>query len=171
MLETKRLLLRRHQTADFADGAAMWADPQVTRYIRENPFTPEETWTRLLRFIGHWALLGFGYWAAEHKQTGSFLGEVGFADYKRDLKPSLDGIRENRMGLCLATLTGRASRQKQWGAAIAWGDSQFEGRRTACIIAPGNAASVRIAVKWGYREFQDATYHGHPTLVYVRDRA
>jgi RimJ/RimL family protein N-acetyltransferase len=31
-------------------------------------------------------LLGFGYWVIEDKATGRFVGEVGFADYKRDME-------------------------------------------------------------------------------------
>lgn len=169
ILETKRLLLRRHTAEDFPDSAAMWGDPQVTRFIRETPFTPEETWTRLLRFIGHWALLGFGYWALEEKASGRFLGEVGFADYKRDLKPSLDGIPE--IGWVLTSHAhGKGFATEAVTAAIAWGDAKFAERRTACIIAPDNAASIRVAVKCGYREFQQTTYHGHAAVMYVRDR-
>ena len=92
VLETQRLKLRGHHLDDFVNVAAMWADPNVTKQIRDQPFTHEETWTRFLRYVGHWALLSFGYWVVEDKQTGEFLGEVGFADYKRDLRPSLEGV-------------------------------------------------------------------------------
>ena len=71
----------------------MWADPEVTRYIGGTPLTEEESWARLLRYVGHWSLLGFGYWVVEEKTTGNFIGEVGFADYKRDL-PSLKDLPE-----------------------------------------------------------------------------
>ena len=147
----------------------MWADPTVTRYIRETPFTPEETWTRLLRFIGHWALLGFGYWAVEHRKSSEFIGEVGFADYRRDLKPSLEGTPE--IGWVFASQAhGKGFATEAVRAAIAWGDITFGRKRTACIIAPGNAASIRVATKCGYREFEHTSYHGHPTVMYVRDR-
>src|SRR5215467_762183 len=92
ILETERLRLRGHHLDDFPHSAALWADPKVTRHIGGKPFTEEETWTRFLRCIGHWSLLGFGYWVVAEKATGTFVGEVGFADYKRDLKPSLKGI-------------------------------------------------------------------------------
>lgn len=78
----------------FPASAALWADPVVTQYIGGRPFTREESWSRLLRYAGHWLLLGFGYWVIEEKQTGRFLGEIGFADYKRDLEPSIEGIPE-----------------------------------------------------------------------------
>jgi RimJ/RimL family protein N-acetyltransferase len=38
--------------------------------------------------------MGFGYWVAEEKETGKFVGEIGFADYKRNLEPSLKGVPE-----------------------------------------------------------------------------
>jgi len=33
VVETERLRLRGYRPEDFADCAAMWADPEVTRYI------------------------------------------------------------------------------------------------------------------------------------------
>jgi RimJ/RimL family protein N-acetyltransferase len=168
ILETARLRLRAHRIEDFPECARMWSDMNVTRHIRSTPFSAEESWSRVLRYIGHWALLGFGYWAIEQKETGTFLGEVGFADYKRDIKPSLEGMPE--VGWVLASNAhGKGFASEAVTAAIAWGDSHFGTKPTACIIAPENGASVRIAVKCGYREFQLTNYHGAPTLIYVRD--
>ncbi len=39
-----------------------------------------------------WAMLGFGFWAVEEKATGRFIGEAGFHDLKRDMKPSIEGV-------------------------------------------------------------------------------
>src|SRR4051794_8967766 len=72
ILETARLRLRGHGLDDFPQSATMWADPKVVRYIRPTPFTEEETWARLLRYVGHWALLGDGFWVVEDKNTGEF---------------------------------------------------------------------------------------------------
>ena len=54
-------------------------------------------------------------------------------------------------------------------AAVEWGAAHFSSARTACIIAPENIASIRVAVKCGYREFKLTTYKGHPTLMFVRE--
>src|SRR5882724_4453520 len=94
ILETARLKLRGHRLGDFTDCAAMWADPGVTRYIGGKPLNEEESWTKFLRYVGHWSLLDFGYWVVEEKATGMYVGEIGFADYKRDLEPSLKGTPE-----------------------------------------------------------------------------
>lgn len=168
ILETERLKLRRHRMEDFEPSAAMWADPGVTRYIGGQPLTEEESWARFLRYAGHWALMGFGYWVAEEKVTENFVGEVGFADYKRDLTPSLKGVPE--IGWVLASSAhGRGYATEAVRAAVEWGDRNLKAGRTACIIAPANLASVRVAEKCGYRKSQVASYKGHSTMMFVRE--
>ena len=112
--------------------------------------------------------MGFGYWVAEEKETGNFVGEIGFADYKRDLEPSLKGVPE--IGWVLASHAhGKGYATEAVRAVVAWGDVNFSSARTACIIAPDNAASIRVAVKCGYREFKATSYKGQPTLMFVRE--
>jgi RimJ/RimL family protein N-acetyltransferase len=166
VLETERLRLRGHRMDDFPASAGMWADPIVTRHFGKS-YTEEEVWTRFLRYIGHWSLLGFGYWVVEEKATGSFAGEVGFADYKRNIEPPL-GAPE--IGWVLASqFHGKGYATEAVRAAVAWGDGYFKSR-TTCIIHPANLASIRVAEKCGYREFHRALYHGHPTMMLVRER-
>lgn len=166
VLETERLTLRGHGVDDFAACAAMWADAAVTRHIGGRPFAEDESWTRLLRYVGHWDLLGFGYWVVVEKATGQFIGEAGFADYKRGLEP-LEGKPEIGW-VFVAESHGRGFATEAVRAVVVWGDEHFGSRETACIIQPDNAASVRVAEKCGYRKFQDTTYKGHPTMVFVR---
>ncbi|MBF9234159.1 GNAT family N-acetyltransferase [Microvirga alba] len=169
VLETERLTLRGHRLDDFSACAAMWGDPEVTRFISGKPSSNEEVWARLLRYVGHWALLGFGYWAIEEKATGAFAGELGFADYKRDIEPSLAGLPE--LGWVLSPrVHGKGYATEAARAAIAWGDAHFGNRRTACIIAPENLASIRVAEKCGFRELQATTYKGQPTIMFTRER-
>jgi RimJ/RimL family protein N-acetyltransferase len=113
-------------------------------------------------------LLGFGYWAAEEKVTGNFVGEIGFAEYKRDLLPSLDGMPE--IGWILASHAhGKGYATEAVRAAVAWGDEHFQSAPTACIIAPENLASIRVAMKCGYKEGQPGTYKGQPVRMFFRD--
>ena len=39
VLETDRLVLRRHRLDDFPHAARMWGDPAVTRHVGGRPFT------------------------------------------------------------------------------------------------------------------------------------
>ena len=67
VIETERLVLRPHAATDFDGVYALWADPLVMRHILGRPSTREESWSRLLRYAGHWSLLGFGFWAMPEK--------------------------------------------------------------------------------------------------------
>jgi RimJ/RimL family protein N-acetyltransferase len=167
VLETERLKLRGHRLDDFVSSAAMWADPIVTRYFGGKPLTEEEAWTRFLRYVGHWALLGFGYWVVEEKATSNFVGEIGFADYKRDIESSFKNAPE--IGWVLASqFHGKGYATEAVRAAIAWGDRHFGPSKTTCLIHPENLPSIRVAEKCGYREFQLTTYKGQPASVFMR---
>ena len=168
VIETDRLRLRGHRTDDFDASAALWGDPAVTRFIGGKPSTREEVWARLLRYAGHWALLGFGYWVVEDKADGCFAGEIGFADFKRDIEPSLDGLPE--MGWVLSPrVHGRGYATEAVAAALAWGDARFGGAPTACIIDPENLASVRVAHKNAFQEWARTTYKGSETTIFRRE--
>ncbi len=152
---------------DFIHSAAMWADPEVTRCIGGKPLSEEESWARLLRYVGHWSLLDFGYWVVEEKTTGNFIGEVGFADYKREL-PLLKDLPE--IGWVFSSLVrGKGYATEAVRVAIAWGDTRFRSARTACIIDPDNLASIRVAEKCGYCPSQLTTYKARPTIMFVRE--
>ncbi|MEA2718891.1 MAG: hypothetical protein QOJ39_755 [Candidatus Eremiobacteraeota bacterium] len=169
MIETERLILRGHRPADLAESAAIWADPVVTRHIGGVPLTREAVWGKLLRYAGHWAWLGYGYWAIEERTTRALIGEVGFADGRREMEPSLDGMPE--IGWALASNAhGKGLGTEAVRAALAWFDARPEATRTACIIHPENVASLRIADRFGYRIFAHTTYKDQPTTVFVRTR-
>jgi len=167
VIETERLKLRGHRVDDFDDCAAMWADPAVTRYIGGKPSTGEEVWARLLRYVGHWSLLGFGYWAIEDRATGRFIGELGFADFKRSIEPPIGDVPE--LGWALASsMHGKGYATEAVRAAVAWGEAHFVPAHTVCIIDPENRPSIRVAEKCGYREFRRTTYKGKPTIMFMR---
>jgi len=167
VLETARLRLRPHGLADFAGCAAMWADPAVVRYIGGVPSTEPQSWSRLLGYRGHWSLLGFGYWAVEEKETGEYVGELGFADFKRGFDASLAGVPELGWAF-VARRHGRGYATEAVRAASAWGDRRFGAARTVCLIDPENLASIRVAQKCGYRELRRAVYKDAPTIIFER---
>jgi RimJ/RimL family protein N-acetyltransferase len=169
-LETERLILRGHALADYPDCVALWGDPQVARYIGGTPFSPEDVWSRLLRYIGHWTALGFGYWVAREKASRRFVGEVGFADYHRAIEPSFGGAPE--IGWVLAPAAwGRGLATEVVAAVCAWGDRHFEAPRTVCIVDPQNAASLHVAAKCGYAEYCRSEYKGQMRILLERPAA
>jgi RimJ/RimL family protein N-acetyltransferase len=168
VLETRRLRLRPHRPGDFDSSAELWADPVVTRYIGGRPLTREEVWGRLLRYDGHWTMLGFGYWALEEKLTGAFLGELGFADLQREIEPRLDGMAE--IGWVLTPQHhGKGYATEAVRAVVAWGDQHLLTARMVALIHPQNAASLRLAGKFNFHELCRTTYHDEPAIQLVRE--
>jgi RimJ/RimL family protein N-acetyltransferase len=168
VIETERLRLRCHRLEDFADCAAMWAEPGVVRFIGGKPLTREEAWARVLRYVGHWALLGFGLWAVEERESGAYVGDVGFANFQREIQPALPDVPE--MGWVLSMRAhGKGYATEAVQAATAWGDVRFGGSPTVCLIHPENRASVRVAEKCGFRESLRTTYKDQPTVVFTRE--
>jgi RimJ/RimL family protein N-acetyltransferase len=167
-IETERLRLRGHGVEDFPFCVAMWSEPQVVRYTVGEPSPPQRTWLRILGYRGHWALLGFGYWAVQEKASGRYIGELGFADFKRNMKVSLDGMPE--LGWALVPWAqGKGYATEALQAAVAWGDARFELPRTACIIHRDNGRSLRLAAKLGYAIVLQAASDTDPNFILARD--
>lgn len=163
IIETDRLTLRAHRLSDFDALAAMWGDPHVARYTTGQPATREESWARLLRYAGHWQLLGYGFWAVELKEEARFVGDVGFANWHRQITPSIDGLPEGGWAFS-PQVQGRGIASEAVQAAVGWMDQRLESQTTTCIIGVDNAASIRIAHKHGWREFTRTEFKGSPVI-------
>jgi RimJ/RimL family protein N-acetyltransferase len=167
-IETARLVMRLHQAGDFDASAAMWADPEVVRHISGVPSSREQSWSRILRYSGHWTLLNYGYWLVEERDTGEFVGEVGFSDYHRAIQPSLDGMPE--LGWVLARhAQGKGYATEAVQASLRWAKTHFApSTQIASMITAENVASLRVAEKCGFRLWQDSRYQNQPVRLYVR---
>lgn len=166
MITTERLELRRPTLADLDASAAMWADPAVTRFIGNKPQTREQSWARLLRYVGHWQLLDYGFLFAFERGTNRYAGEVGIGNFERDIAPPIGAFEA---GWVLNTwVHGKGIATEAMRGILAWFDGAFPGQRTNCIIDLDNIASQRVAAKLGYRELDRRTYHDEPVVVYER---
>lgn len=169
VLETERLILRGHRVTDLGASAAMRRDPEVYRFISGKASSNEETWSRLLRYRGHWAMLGFGYWVAEARCDGRFVGEVGLADYRREIDPPLGDRPEAGWSLVSAE-HGKGFATEAMRRVLAWADETLDAPEIVAIFHPNHAVSIRMARKLGFVEEGPARYAGEPTLVMVRRR-
>src|SRR3546814_3767569 len=80
VLRTDRLILRPHILGDFEDSFDMWSDPTTTEFIGGHPSTREECWSRFLRYVGMWPILGCGYWRSEeHTSELQSLMRISYA--------------------------------------------------------------------------------------------
>ena len=166
VLETPRLRLRGFRADDLDPQWATMQDPEVYRHLGGAPATREDTWRKILGSPGLWALLGYGYWVAERREDGAYLGQIGFADFKRDMTPSIEGIPE--MGWIMAReAQGQGYATEAVLAALDWADETLGGEFVA-IISHDNAPSIRIAGKGGFSVREEAVYKGEPILLFRR---
>jgi len=166
-VETERLVLRVPTLGDFEDSAAMWSKESVVRYVGGKAHTREESWQRLLRHVGHWQLLGFGFWVAREKTSGKYVGEVGLGDFRRDMTPGFGDAPE--VGWVLVPRAhGKGYATEAAQAAIGWMERRHRPARLVCMVEPENSASLRVASKCGFREFARSTFKNSAVVLLER---
>ncbi len=159
LLFSDRLVMAPHVVADFPDLARMWADPQVVRFLGGKPQSDEESWARLMRYAGSWVLLGYGFWAVRRRDSGAYLGSVGFLDAHRTGIESFDGDPEIGWSLnIVAQRQGFATEAVR--AALNWGEGRF--RRAVAMINTDNFASIAVAARCGFAQFSSGRYKDEP---------
>lgn len=164
-LETERLRLRAFRAADLDAFAAIYADPEVMRFIGEGRVAERESaWRTMSLLLGHWQLRGYGIWAAEEKDTRVLVGRIGL--WNPEGWPGLEVgwlLARSCWGRGLATEGGRR--------ALAYAFDELGADHVISLIRPGNAASIRVAEKLGERREGTTEILGDEALVYGIRRA
>jgi RimJ/RimL family protein N-acetyltransferase len=167
-LETPRLILRRRTLADFPPYHAMWAEPAVTEHFVNFAATREANWQRFGRCEGLWALMGYGPFTVIEKSSGDFVGDIGPADYTRDIDPPLEGAIE--FGWALASRHfGKGYATEALRAAMKRTDETLGRRRFVAIIAPRNTPSFAVAERCGFGHAGQVALGGRMTELYSRE--
>ena len=163
-LRTERLVLRPVSLDHLEGYAAMFADPEVTRFIGDgSTATLEESREWIETSIDRNARLGWDM-RTVRTQEGSFVGRCGIA--VRDL----DNGTEHEIAYALA--------RKHWGrgyateAASAVRDRALsEGRRRLIsLVAHDTEASARGATKLGMLPERDLDLHGWTCTMFSLER-
>lgn len=166
-IETERLRLRTFRVEDAEAHWRMLADPRVMTFLHDDPLGREDAWRRLVTAPGLWVLFGYGYWAVERREDGRFIGQVGFGQFRRDMRPSLEGLPE--MGWMLASdAHGQGYAGEAVAAALDWADEALPGTQIVAIIEEGNAASIRLAERAGFARSDRSVHKGDDVLIFRR---
>ena len=168
ILHTPRLILRRWHEQDLSPFAAMCADAEVMRWIRNGETRSRDECARIIASLeSAWDEQGFGLFALERRDNGEFLGFAGLSipDYLPEVLPAVEiGWRLPRQ----AWGQGYATEAAQ--AALQFANDQADIHRLVSICQIGNTASERIMQKIGLtleRETIDPTC-GRPVRVYAQ---
>ncbi|WP_265569435.1 GNAT family N-acetyltransferase [Sphingomicrobium nitratireducens] len=167
-IETERLVLRPLHLDDYDDYAMMLSDPDAFTYSERGPMTSDEIFTRLLRHVGHWVLLDHGLFAVFEKDSGRFVGEVGFGDFRRQLGDRFDAHPEACWTIA-RPYQGRGYASEAARAALDFVTERTGSRRTVCLVHHKNDASIHIATKLGFHPFDERVYRGYRAMLFSRD--
>ena len=165
-IETDRLRLRGFALKDFEPFVAMWADPEVVRYIGGKPRSEAESWGAFLRYQGTWPIFGYGFWSVLDR-AGAYCGCLGFMHARRGFA-DLDGTPE------CGWVQARAAQGQGYGreaisAVHRWYDQQRFGP-SFVMIESDHAVSLHLARAVGYRPERHDVYEGAEMEFLVRPR-
>lgn len=167
-LETERLILRHYRLSDYPELVACWQDPEMVRYIGNGePQSAEMTWARILRYVGHWQLMGYGYWACIEKCSGALVGSIGPQQAQRNITPALT-LPEAGWSI-RPFAQGKGYARESLTAILAWADGALESD-LCCIIDDVNLKSIRLAEDNGFVYQAPGLYHGKSLKVFTRTR-
>lgn len=157
-IETDRLLLRPFRETDLDIYAAIMADPEVMRFM-DGPQDRTAAWRGMAGCLGHWALRGYGLWAAEERASGELIGRIGL------INP------EGWPGLEVGWLLARSHWRRGYateGARAALGHAfdVLQADHVISLINPHNAASIRVAERLGESLEGRTELLGEETLIY-----
>jgi RimJ/RimL family protein N-acetyltransferase len=163
-LMTERLRLRGIRGSDIEDYAALYADPEVTRYLLgSETWDRGRAWRHMAFAVGHWQLEGTGVWVAEEKASGAFVGVIGF--WEPATWPGFElayHLARRFWGQGYATEGARA--------ALAHAFTAWQREHVMSLINPKNLPSIRVAERIGERLEGRTKFFGRRMLCYGLDQ-
>ena len=144
-LATERLILRRWRPSDRAHFADFNADPEVMRHFLR-PLSREESDAFVDRIEARFDERGYGLWAIERREDGTFLGFTGLAYHTFDapFTPCVEvGWRLGRLAWGHGYAT-EAARE-----ALRFGFHEARLDEIVSFTSLGNIASVRVMERVG----------------------
>jgi [ribosomal protein S5]-alanine N-acetyltransferase len=144
IIETSRTVLRRLTADDLDDVAAIFANPQVMKYLGETcqPLSREETKQILESIDGLWQRKNCGRMAVVYRQEDRLIGVAGLRFFESDAE-LFYLLDEPYWGRGLATEIG--------GAVLRYGFATHGFPRIIAVTRPANEKTLRVLDKIGLK--------------------
>ena len=163
-LTTRRLHLRPFTLADHDAIHAIYADPEVMRYVGAGPHaTLAETASALRTYGDVLARRGYSFLAVTERDGGAIVGDAG-------LHPFGGNGPDAELGYTLARAAWGKGYATEAGEALvghAFGTLGLP--RVVAQVEPANAASRHVLEKLGMHVEGQRLAYGRPHLLYVLD--
>lgn len=162
ILYTERLVLRMMNGGDLDAFARIHGDDETMKYLTGKGMTREEAYRGMATLIGQWQVRGYGMWGVVERETGDFVGRVGF--YHPEGWPGFElawTIARDRWGRGYAPEAARR--------ALQYAFEDLGQKHVISLIHPDNAASIAVAKKIGETHEGETEVMGRRVLVYGID--
>jgi ribosomal-protein-alanine N-acetyltransferase len=161
VLETERLILRHYCLDDVEALAALYADPQFTRFL-DPPTSKEDIRADLCAFIEEYKTVGYGFYATLLKPDGLFIGRCGL------LRQWIEGVKEVEVAYGIApAYWGQGLATEAAGALKEYAFETLGCSRVISLVDKHNLASQRVAEKNGMSVAKTILLDGHECFLYV----
>ena len=164
-LETPRLRLRPFTASDRDAIHAVYADPEVMRYVGHGAHrTTAETDRALRGYADALRTRGYGFVAVVERSSGAVIGDAG-------LHPLAGRGPDIELGYTLARAAwGRGYATEMGAALVEHAFSVLGMPRVMAQVEPENVASRHVLEKLGMTERGVRLTYGRPHLLYAVDR-
>jgi RimJ/RimL family protein N-acetyltransferase len=164
-LETQRLILRGFRETDVDALTGIAADPIVRPFLTDGSLPLREAcWRQIALWVGHWAIRGFGMWAVEERDSGTFVGRIGL------WQP--EGWPGTEAGWLLGReWWGRGYAMEAARASMDWGFNHLDVPELLSLILPDNQPSIAVAERIGERYRGQVPFRGGSTGLWAITRA
>jgi ribosomal-protein-alanine N-acetyltransferase len=161
ILETEHLLFRPLTFSDLDAMTALYADPEVMRFLG-GPRKRDEVQHVLHGYIREYQTYGHSFFATIQKSDQQFIGHCGL------LHQEVEGNIEIELAYVLAPPYWQQGLALEGTRALKnYGLQQLGFPRLISLIPPGNRASIHIAQKIGMQYERDVDQWGQHFQLYV----
>jgi ribosomal-protein-alanine N-acetyltransferase len=167
--ETNRLILREILPSDLDSLFELDNDPEVHRYLGNNPVQTREQAAEMIEFIRQqYVTNSIGRWAVINKLTNEFLGWAGLKLITEQTNNHINyldlGYRliKKYWGLGIATEAAQAS--------LTYAFNELQAPAVYAITDSNNAASHQVLLKIGLTFIETFEHHGFTHNWYKIDR-
>lgn len=161
---TERLALRALDAGDGSLLAELYSDPEVARHIGGDGLDRVAAERQAQKFASVWDQRGYGQSIVCDRFTGTVMGRVGLHPWEE--------WGEVELGWVLARCyQGRGLAHEAARAWLEWGRREGVAQALTAVIQPGNAASIRLAERLGFRFERSDQTPWNPVSVYRYDFA
>ncbi len=163
-IETNRFILREFRETDLDDLFELDSDPEVHKYLGNNPVKSKEDIAKGIEFVRQqYKDSGIGRWIVEDKETGEALGWSGLKYETSDIDQSKYydlgyRLKRKHWGKGIATETSEA--------AIEFGFDNLNLKMISAAAHKENGASNHVLQKLGFKQTNEFLWEKEPCFWY-----